>query len=168
MGSYDGLGDSQDWALIRLDKVPGKKPLGKVFGYLRPYSFDSIAEMYAASKSGKIMTAGFPLVKDPKFLWGETGVKISAGDPSVIAAAGSSGMSGGAVVWEYRPGEFALIGLIRAPEFREGQEKINEGNFVFSSRHTRIVNFINPEFLSEFNPAYAQAGDESRGLATNR
>ena len=150
MGAYDGTNDAHDWALVRLNK-----PLGKTFGKITPYAFDTVGQMYDANDTKGFVAAGFPGLKDPKHLWGKENAKLDGRD--MISSSTSSGMSGGAILWEHQPGKFMLVGLITGSTGRNDQVLLEHGHLGFDSGYSRITNFIEPTFGDEFGPAYRAA-----------
>lgn len=121
MGAYNGQNDAHDWALVRLNK-----PLGKTFGKLTPYAFDTTGQLIDAAEKAEFIAAGFPGLKDPKYLWGKVNTSLDGRD--MVKSSASSGMSGGAILWEYQPGKFKLVGLITGSTGRNDQVLLKYGH----------------------------------------
>jgi V8-like Glu-specific endopeptidase len=145
----------QDWALIRI-----KKPLGKIVGSLDPAAMDE-NEMVYSSDHQQLITAGFPGFKDPRYLWGQRGIEIDyMNDKTLTNSASSSGMSGGAVVWEYAQGNFKLVGLVQGQRISgtKGSTVVKIDNHVnYTNSDGTIVNFKSKSFGKDFGPAYNKA-----------
>ena len=155
MGGDPVKDSQQDWALIRISN-----PLGRTVGSLDPAAMNENDTIYSTDHR-QLMTAGFPGFKDPRYLWGQSGIEIDyMNDERHVKAAGSSGMSGGAVVWEYQPSKFKLIGLVQGKMLKGHSGGTDIGindRLEFNSSDSNIVNFMSESFGKDFGKAYNKA-----------
>ncbi len=153
-GDYTALKNpNQDWALVKLPN----DSLSQKYGFIRLALFHSEEEIKIMNDNGGFLTAGFPGFKDPKYLWGQ-GLDLGPESDRVIfrslneiKASSSSGMSGGAVLYEIKPGDFRVYSLIRATD--EGISTTHK-DFSFSSTVTGTVDFTHPDFKDNYSKAY--------------
>lgn len=153
-GSYAGS-IPEDWSLVALDE--SRVDANKKYGSISPRPLKDIKNLREASETGLLMTAGFPGFKEPRWLWGEIDVKVVFDKefPDTLRASSSSGMSGGAVLVEFSPGKFSLIGLVKAAGENKNQvEMLFKNGFRFDRDVTKFVNFLDPVFAKDFKEEY--------------
>jgi hypothetical protein len=153
-GDYtDVKNHNQEWALVKLPN----DSLSQKYGFIRLALFKSEEMVKLMNDKGGFLTAGFPGFKDPKYLWGQ-GLDLDPASDRVIfrslneiKATNSAGMSGGAVLYEVKPGDFRVYSLIQAAG--PGLVTSLKG-FGFSSSETYTVDFTNPDFKDNYSKAF--------------
>jgi TPR repeat protein len=157
----------EDWALIALDT--STTDWNSKYGYITP-SMMTAEAFQRASENGQLMTAGYPGFKDPRYLWGQTQVQLlnetseengKKPEPSTLNAATSSGMSGGAILYEYEPGQFKLVGMVNGSNGKETNLISYEG-FGYSPTFANFVNFKDPRFARNFGSDYKELTSKKR------
>ena len=151
-GDYTDVNNhNQEWGLVKLPN----DSLSQKYGFLRLALFKSEEMIKLMNEKDGFLTAGFPGFKDPKYLWGQ-GLDLGPASDRVIfrnlneiKATNSSGMSGGAVLYEIKPGDFRIYSLIHAagPGF-------SLKSFGLSSLETYTVDFTHPDFKDNYSKAF--------------
>ena len=153
-GNYTDVNNhNQEWALVKLPN----DSLSQKYGFLKLVLFKSEEEIKIMNDNGGFLTAGFPGFKDPRYLWGQ-GLDLGPDSDRVIfrnlneiIATNSSGMSGGAVLYEINPGDFRVYSLIHAT----GPGLVTSLKaFRFSSSETYTVDFTHPDFKDNYSKAF--------------
>ena len=121
------------WSIIRLDQKLGKK-----VGHLHFQPIETEEEFDWAGDHGKLSTLSFPGFKDPRFLWEQKNVQV--GGEVVVLATGSSGASGGLLVYRPTPtSRPVVIDQLTSAGNNGGNITLTEiGEFAFDSTFTTL------------------------------
>jgi len=126
----------RDWAIIKINR-----PLGKKYGHLELGQADS-TDIVVGLRDRKFMVAGFPGFKDPKYLWGQAGVHYNGTEQT--DAASSNAESGSPILYEYKPGQFGVVGVISSAEsvsmFFYSDSTETTHKFIYTENRATIYN----------------------------
>ena len=70
-------------------------------------------------------------------------------------------MSGGAILYEYEPGQFKLVGMVNGSNGKETNLISYEG-FGYSPTFANFVNFKDPRFARNFGSDYKELTSKKR------